>query len=1056
MSKKSSLRAAVGLGLAVACLLPAWHPHSLAQETGGPVAGGRLVASGVENPTDGPVGVSADWWAAVQPTIASGTSVSQSVGPDWIYAGDQAEAQLGFVVATAGDVNGDGYADVIVGSRWYSAEGSYRSGRAYLFHGSADGLPTTPTRIIEPPVVNSNGWFGNSVGTAGDVNGDGYDDVIIGMPNYEGGSVAPQDEGAVFVWYGSSSGIAATHDWMAESETLWAHFGMSSGTAGDVNGDGYDDIIVGAFLTSSTNTVSHAYVWYGSDSGLGESGTPANADWYAETITTQAYTGFGSSVGTAGDVNGDGYDDVVVTAPFFDNSYTDEGAVFVWHGSSSGLGGPGTPANADWKVYGGQASARLGGYDSNGANTAGDVNDDGYDDLIAGAYQYDNSETNEGRVYVWHGSALGLSATPDWTAEGEQEGALLGYMVDTAGDVNGDGYDDVVVGAYGYDTDISNAGAALVWYGSLAGLGEDGTPDNADWMATGDQENGYHGWAVATAGDVNGDGLDDVIVGAPTYDNSEADNSGRAYVYHGSSPCRARLNDGPTDYYTVQAAVDASTDPGDVVKVAGTCSGVWARGGLTQTLYLSQTLIVQGGYTTTNWTTADPAAYPTTLDAQGLGRVIYIADADPVIAGLRITGGDADGLGGAGPADAGGGVFVEGGAPTIRDCWIFGNIAETGGGVVLGDTSGALIDNEIYQNSAKDGGGVGTGMASPTVTGNQIHSNSADECGGGLELYRTDGTFANNVVHHNDADWGGGFCLSESAPILTANEILTNTADWGGGGLFLDDSTATVSGNIIRGNQAEREGGGLYLYDSPVALTGNVIRGNGADNGVDAGSGGGLKIEGEGSGGATLTDNEIAENTARWVGAGVFILDSSPTLTGNWIHHNVGNEGSGITADQSEALISGNTIEQNSAQWRGAGITLREGSRCELVANVIRDNDAEWEGGACMTLDSGPTFINNAILENRVNQAGGQGGSGCSIRGSDVAFTHTTWADNEGGNGAALVLADTSVLTMANTIIAGHTTGVLAEAGSAATLDGVLWYDNTDKTGGGGTVTVQH
>ncbi|MFO8087726.1 MAG: integrin alpha, partial [Bacteroidales bacterium] len=117
-----------------------------------------------------------------------------------------------------------------------------------------------PTRIIEPPVVNSNGWFGNSVGTAGDVNGDGYDDVIIGMPNYEGGSVAPQDEGAVFVWYGSSSGIAVTHDWMAESETLWAHFGMSSGTAGDVNGDGYDDIIVGAFLTSSTNTVSHAYV----------------------------------------------------------------------------------------------------------------------------------------------------------------------------------------------------------------------------------------------------------------------------------------------------------------------------------------------------------------------------------------------------------------------------------------------------------------------------------------------------------------------------------------------------------------------------------------------------------------------------------------------------------------------------------------------------------------------------------------------------------------------------------------------------------------------------
>jgi hypothetical protein len=992
------------------------------------------------------------------PAIGSSSpAAAQQAVPDWIYASNQANERLGLVVRTAGDVNGDGYDDVIVGAQFYSAAGYTQTGRAYLFHGSAGGLPTTPTRIIEPPVLNSRGFFGTSVGTAGDVNGDGYDDVIVGMSNYEGGASAPQDEGAVFVWYGSETGLGTSYDWMAESNTLWAHFGASVSTAGDVDGDGYDDIIVGAFLPVQYNTVSHAYVWHGSADGLGAYGTPANADWYAEAITTQAYTAFGAGVGTAGDVNGDGYDDVVVAAPLYDNPAVNEGAVFVWYGSEDGLSGPGTPASANWSFYGGQAEARLGGNEPDGIGTAGDVNGDGFDDLIAGAYAYDNPESSEGSAYVWHGSTSGLSATPDWMAEGQEEGLSLGFRVATAGDINSDGYDDVIVSAHGYDVPLNNAGAALIWYGSVAGLDEDGTPANADWMAAGDQVNGYHGRAVGTAGDVNGDGLDDVIVGTPYYDNPGLEDSGRAYVYPGSTSCRARLNDDPTDYYTVQAAVDASTDPEDVVKVAGTCVGAWVREGLTQTLYLSQTLTVQGGYTTTNWTTPDPVAHPTTLDAQGLGRVIYITDdIEPVIEGLHITGGDAEGQGGAGPDDGGGGIFVEGGTPTIRDCWIYGNTAQVGGGVLLGGNA-TLTDNQIYENTAGDGGGVGTGFASPTITGNQIYSNTGQFCGGGLNIFNTDGTFEDNVVHDNDAERGGGLCVVESSLSITANEILTNTASWSAGGLYLEKSDSTVSANTIRDNEAEWEGGGLYVYDSPVALTGNLIRGNNADNGVDAGSGGGLKIEGAGSDGATLTDNEVAENTVRWVGAGIFVQGCSPSITGNWIHHNAGNEGSGITADGSEAVIRGNTIEHNSAGWRGGGLALRSGTRSALIANVIRDNDTQGNGGGLLILESSPVLINNAIVGNQLTQSGSHG-SGLYAMGSTLDIVlHNTFAGNSGGNGAAFQLGDTgSTAVMTNTIIAGHSVGVLVESDSTATLNGVLWYNNTDNTDGGGTITVEH
>jgi hypothetical protein len=347
---------------------------------------------------------------------------------------------FGISVGTAGDVNGDGYDDVIVGAYWYNGG----QGRAYVYHGSAAGLSKSPVWTASHQLYAN---FGVSVGTAGDVNGDGYDDVIIGARAYDGGQA---DEGRAYVYHGSPTGLSTSPDWTAEGNQSNALFGQRVGTAGDVNGDGYSDVIVGAFLyDSGQRDEGKAFVWYGSNTGLGDPGTPDNADWTAE--SDQAYAEFGIEVGTVGDVNGDGYDDVIVGAQLYDDDQEDEGRAYVYHGSATGLS-----ATAAWTAKGGQADAHFG----HSGGTAGDVNRDGYDDVIVGAYWYNGGQ---GRAYIYHGSATGLSATAAWTAESDQAGAHFGASVGTAGDVNRDGYPDVIIGAPRYDADQGDEGRAYVY-----------------------------------------------------------------------------------------------------------------------------------------------------------------------------------------------------------------------------------------------------------------------------------------------------------------------------------------------------------------------------------------------------------------------------------------------------------------------------------------------------------------------------------------------------------------------------------------------------------------
>jgi parallel beta-helix repeat protein len=506
------------------------------------------------------------------------------------------------------------------------------------------------------------------------------------------------------------------------------------------------------------------------------------------------------------------------------------------------------------------------------------------------------------------------------------------------------------------------------------------------------------------------------------------------------------------DHDTIQGAVDAAND-GDVVKVAaGTYTSLSVRSEITQVVYISKSITLQGGYTVTDWSTAYPFTQPTTLDAQGGGRVIYITgDISPTLAGLRIMGGNAAGLGGmmnpGGPAyDVGGGVYVVSATVTLSNNTILSNTAATGGGLYLYGSRPILAGNMISANMASlyDGGGLYMDKSTAGLNGNMIVANTAGGGhGGGLYLSASSISLGGNTLSGNMARYsGGGAYLLGSEVTVSGNDLTANTAGGYGGGLYVGSSAATFNANTLSANTAGGRGGGLYLdYSDNAGLAGNTILLNTANGSVSADGGGGIWVQD--SNNVTLDANVILSNTASLNCGGLSLNSGSATLTGNTLTANAaGGNGGGLCVAAGAAVVNTNSISGNTA-YLGGGL-YGDGSSITLNRSSVLSNTASDSGGGLYLYRSEATLVNSVVADNQASGAG----SGLYVRSSSPRLVHTTLARNHGGDGSGLYITgeenvedySPSTVVLTNVILVSHTVGITVTGGNTATVNGVLWY----------------
>lgn len=417
-----------------------------------------------------------------------------------VYYGQPKSKGTGYFLPSVRlDLNNDGYDDVVYANAFDKSRGAI-----FVHYGSKVGPSKKPDLIIHGEQNGDS--FGYSI-NGGDINGDGFTDLIVGA--IQGLS---KKAGAVYVFYGSKKGIPKIPSVVLKGQSKGKWFGFSTALC-DINGDGYKDLIVGARLNDMADKEAGAvYVFYGSREGYLQK---------PDVIITgeESLDYLGVSLACA-DINKDGIDDIIAGAPGYNGEGVDRGAIYIFYGRKDSSDNKTTMISAkkaDVKIEGERSMENFGKI-----IVVGDINGDGLRDFMSGAYNM--IENSSGYVYVFFGgremSQKMKAGDADRIIEGRSKDTMFGLSI-TAVDIDGDGIDDLMVGSNAY-----KKGAVYLYYGN-----KNGKFDSPSLVIHGWKMDWKFGWAIAPAGDINRDGRMDFLIGEP-WNSENGDKTGALHIYY--------------------------------------------------------------------------------------------------------------------------------------------------------------------------------------------------------------------------------------------------------------------------------------------------------------------------------------------------------------------------------------------------------------------------------------------------------------------------------------------------------------------------------------------
>ena len=450
-------------------------------------------------------------------------------------------------VLTTGDFNNDGFSDLVVSAPWDDTSEAENTGRLFVFYGSSEGISENTETITQNSIDNATNEDNDRLGwalAAGDFNGDEFDDLAVGIPDEdtEGGV----DSGMVAILFGSEQGLLPSNTEVFTQNSLVNTTNESgdqmgwSLSAGNFNGDSFDDLAVGIPYENTDGVVDSGLVgiFFGSKKGLLPSITQTLSQNYLNDSTNEKEDLFGYALAT-GDFNGDSFDDLAVGIPGEDtDGANDTGIVGIFFGSVLGLLPSTSQAFTQNSING---ASNEDGDQMGNTFAVGDFNNDNFDDLAIGVAFEDSGKENAGSTYVMYGSGNGLLPAISEVIgqrkayDANEKNDLAGSSL-AAGDFDGDGFDDLIIGVPSEDiiNSSQNSGAIQAFFGSSNGL-LDGLNSHRSYWAGQASFGGAEiaqdrfGFALAT-GDFDNNGKDGLAVGTPDKRVDGQGSSGAVYV----------------------------------------------------------------------------------------------------------------------------------------------------------------------------------------------------------------------------------------------------------------------------------------------------------------------------------------------------------------------------------------------------------------------------------------------------------------------------------------------------------------------------------------------